>query len=134
VKTNLIHNLYCVRKYGSMPIDKFNEILSAEDMSTCKQNPRKTWYSMSLEVFTSFIFQVIIFMYYLLANFAQQILRDVCWITKVCSEYETNTMLGKSHLSKRLQLHLMQVSGNIMRKHQLIRSPVLELRLRCGFQ
>jgi len=72
VKMNLVHTLYCVRKYGSMPIDKFNKILSAEEMQTCKQNPRKTWYSMPLEVFTTFIYQVIVIICYLFDNYAPQ--------------------------------------------------------------
>lgn len=58
VKTNLAHNLFRVRKYGLMSIDKFTEVLSASELRKCKKNNSKTWYSLPLDVFTSFIFQV----------------------------------------------------------------------------
>ena len=58
IKTNLVHTLYRVQKYGLMEVDKFQELLSADEVKACQQHARKTWYKMPLEVFTSFIFQV----------------------------------------------------------------------------
>ena len=58
VKTNLVHTLYRVKKYGVMDIDKFQELLTPEELKSCQQYNRKSWYSIPLEVFTSFIFKV----------------------------------------------------------------------------
>ena len=60
MKTNLVHTLYRVQKYGVMDIEKFKELLSPEDVNTCLMVTRSKWYSMSLEVFTSFIFKVLL--------------------------------------------------------------------------
>ena len=58
VKTNLVHTLYRVQKYGVFELEKFKELLSPEEERACLANSRKSWYSMPLEVFTSFIFKV----------------------------------------------------------------------------
>lgn len=58
VKTNTVHTLFRVRKYGLMSLDKFTEVLSPSDLRKCKRAQKQTWYSLPLEVFTSFIFQV----------------------------------------------------------------------------
>ena len=58
VKTNLIHTLYRVQKYGVLELEKFKELLSPEEERACLANSRKSWYSMPLEVFTTFIFKV----------------------------------------------------------------------------
>jgi hypothetical protein len=47
-----------------MNLEKFNELLSPEEKKSCQIHARKTWYSMPLEVFTSFIFKVCISHYY----------------------------------------------------------------------
>ena len=59
VKTNLVHTLYLVQKYGVLDLEKFKELLSPEEVKACLANSRKMWYSMPLEVFTSFIFKVL---------------------------------------------------------------------------
>jgi len=58
IKTKLVHILYQIQKYGVMPIKEFKELLNDFEYTKCQQNLKKTWYSMSLKVFTSFIFQV----------------------------------------------------------------------------
>ena len=58
MKTNLVHTLYQVQKYGVLELEKFKELLSPKEVKACLANSRKTWYSMPLEVFTSFIFKV----------------------------------------------------------------------------
>ena len=63
VKTNLVHTLYRVQKYrvqkyGVLELEKFKELFSPEEERACLANSRKSWYSMPLEVFTSFIFKV----------------------------------------------------------------------------
>ena len=58
MKTNLVHSLYRVQKYGVLELEKFKELLSPEEVKACLANSRKLWYSMPLEVFTSFIFKV----------------------------------------------------------------------------
>ena len=61
VKTNTVHTLFRVQKYGLMPLEQYNDILTASDIKRCKksQHVKKTWYTLNLHVFTSFIFQVI---------------------------------------------------------------------------
>ena len=61
MKTNLVHTLFRVQKYGLMSIDQFNDILSPADLKICKKSQKKTWYSLPLNVFTNFIFQVIFY-------------------------------------------------------------------------
>jgi len=59
VKTNLVHTLYRVQKYGLLPIERFNEMLRPSEFKRCgAQKGKKTWYSMPVEVFTSFVFRV----------------------------------------------------------------------------
>ena len=60
VKTNTVHTLFRVQKYGLMPLEQFQDILTPADIKRCKksQNAKKTWYSLNLHVFTHFIFQV----------------------------------------------------------------------------
>ena len=65
VKTNIVHTLFRIRKYGLMSIDQFRDLLSPADIDRCKKSQKKTWYSLSLNVFTNFIFQVIYTFYFL---------------------------------------------------------------------
>jgi hypothetical protein len=59
VKTNLVHTLYRVQKYGLLPIERFNEMLRPSELKRCwAPKTKKTWYSMPLEVFTTFLFRV----------------------------------------------------------------------------
>ena len=60
VKTNIIHTLFRVQKYGLMPLKQYQDILTPSNIKRCKksQNTKKTWYSLNLHVFTNFIFQV----------------------------------------------------------------------------
>jgi hypothetical protein len=59
VKTNIVHTLFNVQKYGLMSIDQFNDLLSPADLKICKKSQKKIWYSLPLNVFTNFTFQVI---------------------------------------------------------------------------
>ena len=64
VKTNLVHTLYRVQKYGLLPIEQFKEMLRPSELRMCgAQKARKTWYSMPLQVFTSFVFRVRLYEY-----------------------------------------------------------------------
>ena len=58
MKTNIVHTLFRVQKYGLMSIDQFRDILSPADLKRCKKSQKKTWYSLPLNVFTNFTFQV----------------------------------------------------------------------------
>ena len=59
VKTNFVHTLYQVQKFGVMPIEKFADLLKLGERKRCLQNRvSKKWYSIHVEVFTSFIFRV----------------------------------------------------------------------------
>ena len=77
MKTNLVHTLFRVRKYGVMSLDKFSELLTAADMKKCKRAQKKTWYSLTLDVFTTFMFQV--------RHFNDSPNADVCLFRSVCS-------------------------------------------------
>ena len=61
MKTNIVHTLFRVQKYGLMSIEQFNDILSPADLKVAKKSQKKTWYSLPLNVFTNFTFQVSIF-------------------------------------------------------------------------
>ena len=59
MKTNLVHTLYQVQKFGVMEIEKFVDLLKPGERKRCLQNRvSKKWYSIPVEVFTSFIFRV----------------------------------------------------------------------------
>lgn len=60
IKTNTIHTLFKVLKYGLMPLKLYQDILTPYDIKMCQksQHSRKTWYSLNLHIFTSSIFQV----------------------------------------------------------------------------
>jgi hypothetical protein len=60
VKTNTVHTLFRVQKYGLMPLEQFKDILTPDEIKRCakSQNSKKTWYSLNLHVFTNFIFHV----------------------------------------------------------------------------
>ena len=63
MKTNLVHTLFRVQKYGLMSIDQFSDLLSPADFKRCKKSQKKTWYSLTLHVFTNFTFQVVPWFY-----------------------------------------------------------------------
>jgi len=59
VKTNLVHTLYRVQKYGLQPLEKFVEMLRPSERKQCVVQPEKRfWYSMPMDVFTAFVFRV----------------------------------------------------------------------------
>ena len=59
MKTNLVHTLYQVQKFETMPIEKFADLLKPGEKKRCLENKvSKKWYSIPQEVFTSFIFRV----------------------------------------------------------------------------
>lgn len=60
MKTNLVHTLHRVQKYGLLPLQKFVEMLRPSELKKCMApSARKTWYSMPADVFTAFMFRVI---------------------------------------------------------------------------
>ena len=59
MKINLVHTLYQVQKFGVMSIEKFADLLKPGEKNKCLENKvSKKWYSIPVEVFTSFIFRV----------------------------------------------------------------------------
>ncbi len=58
MKTNLVHQLYQVRKFGTMPLDHFSELLSREEMERCINAAKRSWYSLQADVFTALMFRV----------------------------------------------------------------------------
>jgi hypothetical protein len=58
VKTNLVHQLYQVRKFGTMPLDYFTELLSRKEMDRCQNSVKRGWCSLQADVFTALMFRV----------------------------------------------------------------------------
>ena len=59
MKTSLVHTLFRVKKYGVMPLEMFNELLSPVEILKCQMNnSKRSWYHLTVEVFTAFIFRV----------------------------------------------------------------------------
>jgi hypothetical protein len=50
VKTNTVHTLFRVRKYGQMDLEKLKDVLSAADFMRCKRGQKKTWYTMPMNI------------------------------------------------------------------------------------
>ena len=42
MKTNIVHTLFRVQKYGLMSIDQLTDILSPADLEKCKKSRSKT--------------------------------------------------------------------------------------------
>ena len=59
MKTNLVHTLFRVRKYGLMNLEKFKDVISPSDFRRCQRSKKNTWYSLTQGMFTSFLFQVL---------------------------------------------------------------------------
>ena len=63
IKTNLVHTLYRVQKNGQMELKKFLEMRRPSERKQCGfLSGRKTWYSMPMDVFTTFNFRVSLFL------------------------------------------------------------------------
>ena len=59
MKTNLVHQLYQVRKFGTMPLDQFSELLTREELERCQNAVKRGWFSLQCDVFTSLMFRVL---------------------------------------------------------------------------
>jgi len=53
-----VHTLYCVQKYGVIELEKFQELLTEEEVQTCKTYTQTSWYTMPRHIFSGFIFKV----------------------------------------------------------------------------
>jgi hypothetical protein len=58
VEQNLVHTLYQVRRYGQMPMEKFQGIISPTEMDRALKYKPLRWYSLPADVLTSLIFRV----------------------------------------------------------------------------
>ena len=59
VKTNLVHQLYQVRKFGTMPLSHFTELLSPQELERCRNSVKRGWTNLQQDVFTCLMFRVI---------------------------------------------------------------------------
>jgi hypothetical protein len=58
VKQNLVHTLYQVRRYGQMPVEKFQGIITPAEMDRALKYKPLSWYSLPADVLTSLIFRM----------------------------------------------------------------------------
>jgi hypothetical protein len=58
VKQNLVHTLYKVRRYGQMPVEKFQGIITLAEMDQALKYKPLSWYSLVADVLTSLIFRM----------------------------------------------------------------------------
>lgn len=59
MKTNLVYTLYWVQKSRLLPMEQFEDMLRPSERNHCNAQPwKKTWYSMAIKVFTTFVFRV----------------------------------------------------------------------------
>ena len=58
VKTNLVHDLHQVRKFGLMPVEQMKGIISPSDFERVKTYVRQSWFSLPADIFTTLIFRV----------------------------------------------------------------------------
>ena len=59
MKTNIVHTMFRVHKYGLISIDQIRDMLTPADLNRCKKSYKKMWYSLPLNVFTNITFKVI---------------------------------------------------------------------------
>ena len=83
VKTNLVHQLYQVRKFGSMPLSYFSELLSPEEMERCRNSVKRGWTNLQQDVFTSLMFRVIFLLSLLYCIFCSR--ECVHFSIKICT-------------------------------------------------
>ena len=83
VKTNLVHQLYLVRKFGSMPLSYFSELLSPEEMERCRNSVKRGWTNLQQDVFTSLMFRVIFLLSLLYCIFCSR--ECVHFSIKICT-------------------------------------------------
>ena len=57
MKTNLVHDLHQVRKFGLMQVEQMKGIISPSDFERVKTYVRQSWFSLPADVFTTLIFQ-----------------------------------------------------------------------------
>jgi hypothetical protein len=58
MKTNLVHDLHQVRKFGLMPVEQFKGIISPSDFERVKIYVQQSWFTLPVDVFTTPIFSV----------------------------------------------------------------------------
>ncbi len=59
VKTNLVHKLHRVQSFGIRKLEEFKDLLTPDQYSKClKKSGKGTWYTLTLEVFTQFLYKV----------------------------------------------------------------------------
>ena len=111
MKTNIVHTLHRVKAIGSQPLESFKDMLTPDEYRKCESNPQlgKTWYSLTTDVFISFLFRVSDF--FATIESALHISRNDF---DVCLSFV---------YSKRFWSPLMMLPESIMRKHLRRRGP-----------
>ena len=59
MKTSLVHKIHRIRSFGTLKLQEFNFFLSHDDYTKCeKKRPLTTWYPLTVDIFTTFIYKV----------------------------------------------------------------------------
>lgn len=58
MKTNLVHDLYQVRKYGMMTVEQLKGIISPAEYERAKAYVPQSWFTLPADTLTTLIFRV----------------------------------------------------------------------------
>jgi hypothetical protein len=58
VKTNLVHQLYCVQAIGSLRIENFKNLLTPDQYKKCITKTIATWYSLTRDLFLDCLYNI----------------------------------------------------------------------------
>ena len=60
MKTNLVHKIHHIRSFRTLKLPEVKNHLSPDDYAKCeKKHSLSTWYSLTADIFATFIYKVI---------------------------------------------------------------------------
>ena len=60
MKASLPSRLQRIQTFGSLPLEEYTKLISAEDIRICEieKSKHETWYSLTLDIFVTFLYKV----------------------------------------------------------------------------
>lgn len=109
VKSSLPAKLQRIRTFGSMKLEAFKDLISEEAYDYCQKEKtrRTTWYSLTVDVFVSFLFKVII-LHIVLLNIAHVYGRLFCILYRVFFIIDRERFPGLKTSLQRFTRRLLQ--------------------------